>query len=68
MTRAMTYVKVELLNIDGSPMGYARIKPADRISREALFATLGEPGYQVDIPPGPKGDQRCPYQIRLTIE
>ena len=68
MTRAMTYIKVELLNIDGSRMGYARIMPVDRVSREALFATFGEPGYQVDVPPGPKGDERCPYQIRLVVE
>jgi hypothetical protein len=64
----MTYVKVELLNIDGSRLGWARIKPTDRIAREALFATCGEPGYEVDIPPGPKGDTRCPYMIRLAVE
>jgi hypothetical protein len=68
VSQAITYVKVELLNIDGSMIGWARIKPVDRISREALFATFGEAGYQVDIPSGPKGDKRCPYQIRLAVE
>ena len=65
---AIRYVKAELLNIDGSTAGFGRIQFKDRIMRECLFDTLGEPGYQVDIPVGPKGDQRCPYQIRLTVE
>ena len=67
---AINWLKAEMLNIDGSVMGSGLIMVQDRELRKALFATFGEPGYQVEtgLPVGPKGDARCPYQIRLTVE
>lgn len=68
--RAIKYVKIEFLNIDGAVMGFARVKFSDRIWREALYDTFGEPGYEirVPLPVGPKGDERCPYALQVTVE
>lgn len=70
MRQAISSVKFELINIDGSVMGFARTRLTERILREAVFATLGEPGYETEVvlPVGPKGDARCPYRVRLTVE
>jgi hypothetical protein len=67
--QAVTYVKVELLNIDGSTLGFARIRLADRAMRESLGHTLGV-GYteRVTLPVGDLGDPRCPYSLRVVAE
>ena len=64
-----TYVKVELLNIDGSVLGFARIKLAPALIREAIGKTIGI-GYseRVDLPVPEIGDPRCPYGIQVTVE
>jgi hypothetical protein len=59
---------VRFINIDGFVIGSAEI-PVHPDWLDAISATIG-PGYQasVPLPPGPIGDERCPYRLEFAIK
>ena len=65
----VTYAKIEFLNIDGAVVGFSRIRFGDAVMRQALGDTIGR-GYSTEmkIPNSDKGDPRCYYALRMTLE
>jgi hypothetical protein len=65
------HASIRLRNIDGSDIGapaVVRLAQLPRVVQQSLLDTIGL-GYSVivNLPPGDKGDSRCPYSLAFDL-